>query len=301
MTLIAKRDDVNFGRVCEINVGGIRVETLRVGFTIEKTIKKEPNTAEIAVYNLSRAHRAQLETGYGKVRLPKSKLKSIPVRVAAGYLGTGMSVLFYGELREVFSRPEKDGSWVTVLRSGDGDSATRARATFGFRPGVSLSRVVQELTQTMGIGLGNASKQLTSATLRGVGATLSQGSTFAGSAPEALDAVLRSAGFQWSIQDNALSVMPIGKSLDRMGVVLSPQTGLIDVPTVDEKGELQARALLLPGLTPGRRVKVRSSVIQGTWRIERTRYIGDTHGADWTAEIEGKPSPEVGDLPGVAR
>lgn len=293
MTLSARANE-NFGRLCEVNVGGLRVERLRVGFTVDKTTKREPNTCEIAVYNLSRAHREALETGYGKFRVPGTKLKAIPVRLAAGYAGTGMSLLFYGQLREVFSRPESDGSWVTVLRSGDGDRATRARATFGFRPGVSITRIVESLTGEMGIGLGNAAKQLVEARLTGLGGTIARGVAFEGAAPEQLDAVLRSAGYEWSIQDNALQVVPIGKSLDVLGVVLSPQTGLIDVPTTDEKGNLQARALLLPGLVPGRRVKVRSSTISGVWRLERVRYAGDTHGSDWVAEIEGTPSPEVG-------
>jgi hypothetical protein len=293
MTLSARANE-NFGRLCEVNVGGMRVESLRVGFTVEKTTKREPNTCELAIYNLSRAHREALETGYGKLRVPGTKLKAIPVRLAAGYQGTGMSLLFYGQLREVFSRPESDGSWVTVMRSGDGDRATRARATFGFRPGVSMTRVVEQLTTEMGIGLGNASKQLLSARLEGVGASIGRGATFEGSAPEQLDSVLRSAGYEWSIQDNALSVTPIGKSLDTQGVLLSPQSGLVDVPTTDEKGNLQARALLLPGLVPGRRVKVRASTLKGVWRLERVRYVGDTHGQDWAAELEGTPSPEVG-------
>lgn len=288
------RANANFGRVCEVNVGGLRVESLRVGFTIDKTTKREPNTCELAVYNLSRAHREALETGYGKLRVPGTKLKAIPVRLAAGYVESGMSLLFYGQLREVFSRPEKDGSWVTILRSGDGDRATRARATFGFRPGVSLTRVVESLTGEMGIGLGNAGKQLLLAELAGVGQTIARGATFEGSAPEQLDALLRSAGYEWSIQDNALQVVPIGKSLDTVGVVLSPQTGLVDVPTLDEKGNLQARALLLPGLVPGRRVKLRAASLRGVWRLERVRYVGDTHGEDWVAELEGSPSPEVG-------
>ncbi len=293
MTLSARAKNDNFGRLCEVNVGGLRVESLRVGFTIEKTTKREPNTAEVAVYNLSRAHRDALETGYGKVRLRGTQLRAIPVRVAAGYQGSGMSLLFYGQLREVFSRPERDGSWVTVLRSGDGDRATRARATYGFRPGVSTARVVEQLTAEMGIGLGNALKQLSSANLRGLGATVERGATFDGASAEQLDAILRSAGLEWSIQDNALSVTPIGKSLDALGVLLSPQTGLVDVPATDEKGNLQARALLLPGLVPGRRVKVRSATVQGVWRLERVRYTGDTHGEDWVAEMEGTPSPEV--------
>ena len=293
MTLYA-RANANFGRLCEVNVGGLRVESLRVGFTIDKTTKREPNTAEIAVYNLSRAHREALETGYGKLRVPGTKLKAIPVRVAAGYEGSGMSLLFYGQLREVFSRPESDGSWVTVLRSGDGDRAIRARATYGFRPGVSITRVVETLTSEMGIGLGNAAKQLTSAQLGQVGAVIGRGATFEGAAPEQLDAVLRSAGYEWSIQDNALQVTPIGKSLDTQGVLLSPQTGLVDVPTTDEKGNLQARALLMPGLVPGRRIKVRSRILSGVWRLEKVRYVGDTYGQDWTAELEGRPSPEVG-------
>jgi hypothetical protein len=267
-----------FGRTYSIQIDDLGVESLRVGFTVKKSLKKTANTAEIAVYNLAKDTRKRLEG-----------MSAVAVQLFAGYDGVN-SLIFRGELRDVFSRWEENGSWVTVLRGADGDAAMRtARTNYGQRPGVSVARVVQQLATDLGVGIGNAARAIVSGNLEGVGNAFGKGVTMSGSTQEQLDKILRSAGKEWSIQDGELQVIDAGAALQASVTVLSPITGLMGTPEVQDKGankgKAQIRCRILPDLNPGRAAAVESATVIGVWRIDEVTYTGDTHGQDWTAEI----------------
>jgi hypothetical protein len=266
-------------RAYEITVGGLGVEALRCGFTIDRTLAKEPNTAEIALYNLHPETRGKFHAKEG-----------VPVVVKAGYADTGLCTIFVGELREGFSRPERDGSWVTVLRSGDGDKAKRkTRANRGMRPGISLEQAVSQLARDMKVGIGNVGKELLSGNLDGIGDVFAKGLTGSGSAFEQMDRLARSAGLEISVQDGELQAIKHGDFIGVRAVVLQAGTGLEGVPEIDGKGLMTCRARIVPGLVPGYPIEVISEVIGlGLWRIEKVRYVGDTHGDDWSAEISAR-------------
>ena len=111
-----------------------------------------------------------------------------------------------------------------------------------------------------------------------------------GYARDTLDTTLRSAGYEWSIQDGNLLFLKNGTALDAviLARTLSPSTGLIDVPSVDNDGTLKARTYMLTDLTPGRVVNVEAEFVEGRYRIEKATYNGDTRGNDWFIDIEGK-------------
>ncbi len=287
-----------FDRRVRITVDGQAVEALRVGFTVEKDLTPKPNTAEIVIYNLSASSRARLHTH-----------RAVPVKVEAGYAATGLIQLFFGEMREAFSRPEADGTWATVLRAGDGDGALRgARASTGLRPGVSIERIMSEQFAELGVGLGNAWTELK----RQIGAgdldqealarAISRGFSGAGSVGEKLDKLMDGTGLEYSIQDRELQVLPKGKVLSTRATVLSPETGLEGTPEVDAQGTMHCRARLIPGLSPGYPLQVARysrdtlNFFEGTGtnpldtdvvsRIEKTRYVGDLYGQDFNAELD---------------
>ena len=101
-------------------------------------------------------------------------------------------------------------------------------------------------------------------------------------------------GLQLSIQDEQILLLEPGEFLQGRTVVLrppqlnTPGTGLIGSPEPGEDGFINARALIQPGLVPGRRVDLQAENIRGLFRIERVVYIGDTWGPDWYADIEAK-------------
>jgi hypothetical protein len=271
-------------RRCRVTVGGFAVEGLRVGFTITKDLTRNPNTCELAIYNLSRKSRARMESH-----------KSVPVVVEAGYRETGLIVLFAGEMRAAFSRPERDGSWATILRAGDGDKALRsAKRTTSTRPGVSVDRVVKDVFGELQVGAGNLWQALKDG--KSVGDVFKMGFSGIGSASEQMDKLMAAQDLEWSVQDGEMLVLPAGAALATEATVLSSETGLEGSPEIDAKGVVTARVRIVPGLSPGypvqftrehaaRRENLLDLELSSVYRIAKTRYVCDTHGDDWNGEI----------------
>jgi hypothetical protein len=271
---------------------------LRIGFTVEKDLLRHPNVAEVVVYNLSRASRERLH-----------RERATPVVIEAGYAATGLVLIFAGEMREAFSRPESDGTWATILRAGDGDTALRQdRRATGLRPGVSIERVAADLFKDIKVGAGNLwgelEKQVGDADFDAdrLNEAFTKGFNGSGSVAAQMEKVLKSAGLEMSVQDGQIQILGAGDVLGTDALILSPDTGLEGSPEVDHQGTMHCRVRIVPGLSPGYPVQVTtyrrrdletfgelgvSPLDDYTlYRIEKTRFVGDTHGADWTAEID---------------
>lgn len=294
-----------FDRVARVTVDGFAVEGLRIGFTIEKDLKPQPNTAEIILYNLSRQTRQRMH----------AHKAGVPVVVEAGYRSTGTTLLFAGEMREAFSRPESDGTWGTVLRAGDGDAALRGvRNKTSLRPGVSLDRLVGEQFKQLGVGLGNAFTEFKTQIGKGdinaerLGVALASGFQMSGAAKDAMEQITKSAGIEYSVQNGQLQVLAQGDVLGLRAPVLGPDTGLEGSPSIDAQGSMHLRARLVPNLFPGMPIQVTEyrrvdldafltlgvpDVLDTVYRIEKVRFVGDTYGEDWNAEIEAR-DPKLG-------
>jgi len=95
----------------------------------------------------------------------------------------------------------------------------------------------------------------------------------------------KSANLDLSIQEGELLLTQVGQPLSTTAVVLSPTSGLIGSPQAGTKGEVKARALLLPGLKPKRQVEIKSELVSGMYVITKAKYTGDTSGNDWYADI----------------
>jgi hypothetical protein len=287
-----------YGRIYRVEIDGVEVavatpdhthDGLRCGFTVERTLAKEPNTAEVSIYNLAAETRGQF-----------AKLEGVLVVIEAGYVDTGLTTIFKGEMREGFSRPEGDQSWITIVRAGDGDTAhSKSRSNRGFRPGVSLEQAINQMAKDMKVGVGNVAKEILSGKVDGIGDVFGKGMTTAGSTMEQLQRQMRSIGKEVSIQDGELQVVDMGSVVGMPATVLMAGTGLEGTPEIDGKGIMSCRARILPGLVPGYPIEIVSEVIGvGLWRIDKVRYVGDTHGNEWAAEIEAR---EIVDRPPEAK
>jgi hypothetical protein len=268
-----------FERRAEINVGGLLVSDLRVAFKVEKTARRTPNKCEVRIWNLNPDHRRQLE------QLATTR-RAVPVQINAGYR-EALSTVYLGELRT--ARTERDGpNLITTLAGGDGERASGARVSRAFGPGTPLDTVLGYVADALGVGRGNSVEAFSRALLGGGVREFAHGTVVHGRAVDELDGLARSAGLEWSIQDGALQVLPLGAPLNTTAVVLSASSGLVGVPTVDARGVLKARALLLPDLVPGRLVEVEGEILRGRYRIDKANLSGDTGGKDWHVAIEGR-------------
>jgi hypothetical protein len=259
-------------------------EGLRVSFKICKTLKKEPNTLDLKVYNMSERTRSALQ---------RPKLKVI---LSAGY-PSNSAVIFSGEARTV--DPVRDGAdWVTHIQCGDGEREYQfARVSESFGPGTQIADVIRTCAKSLGINLGNLEDVLAAGGFRGNLTQFAHGYTVHGKASVELDALLRSVGLAWSVQNGVLQVLKGGATSKGSAVLLTPETGMIGSPdhsNPDKKGKppvLKVKSLLQPAIHCGGRVEIRADGVKGQFRCEKVEHEGDTHGAGWYTTLEAKTAP----------
>jgi len=259
-------------------------EGLRIAFDVTKTIKREPNTAEIKITNLAERTRAQLQ-GAG-----------VPVTLSAGY-ASNAAVIFSGDSRTIDHL--RDGAdWITRIRCGDGERVYQwARVSESFAPGYSISDVIVAVGRKLGINLGNLQQELDKGGFRGNLTQFAHGYVAHGKASLEFDRLLRTVGLSWSIQDGAISVLRGADALSGAAVRLSPDTGLIGSPehnAPDHKGRpplLKFRSLLQPQIKVGGAVDLESRSVKGQFRVEALKMTGDTASVEWYSTGEGQPVP----------
>jgi baseplate hub protein gp41 len=280
-----------FGREARIVVGagiggvraGIRVDSHRCAFKVEKTLKPEPNTCTLQVWNLSAEQRGQIE----ELRPKKGDKTGVPVLIEAGYVTSEPSQIFLGDMRTVYSTKEGP-DWITTLESGDGEKAIQtARINLSFGPKTSTETVLRAIVKALGVKPGNVSQAASLLRSKGF-ASFPAGKVVSGSAAVHMTNFCKSADLEWSIQDGAIQIVDRGKALSKFAVRLSSTTGLIESPTVDHKGVLSAKFLIQPDIRPGSKLVLDSLSVRGNYRITKCVYDGDTFGNAWEITVEGE-------------
>jgi hypothetical protein len=266
-----------FGRVAQIQVGTLIVSDLRVSFKVKKSLRRNPNKAEIKIYNLSPTMRAQLEQSV-----------NVPCKLEIGYKGSPLSTIFLGDLRT--PRTERDNvNLVTTITNGDGERRSRsARVNQSFPPGTQVGAVLQHIVGALGIDPGNTAPLFANARLGSGMQLFAEGTTAYGNAHDELDRLVRSAGLEVSVQDGVLQAMPRGQALPSSAVVLNADSGLLGYPSISNEGVVKFKALLVPDIVPGRNVTIQTQLLNGTYRVETADYVGDTGGPDWYVQGEAK-------------
>lgn len=283
-----------FDRDFVLNAGGLRIASrlasetrkklglqegeasamLKVSFKVTRSSGKEPNKAEVSIYNLKKDNRTALQE------------KKIPTIIEAGYVDN-ISQIFSGSLE--FGENRQDGrDWITTIQAGDGTQKYKsARINKSFKGPVNIVDALKAAAGAMGIDEGNLSDVTQS--IRGSVSEFSNGMVLSGKAEQQLDKIAKTMGFKWSIQDEKLQFLGPTQFVGPTATKIAPGTGLIGSPEPGEKGIVRARSLLQPNLLPGHRVEIKSAEVDGFFRIDKVVFSGDTWGDDWFADMECKP------------
>jgi len=267
------------GGSISINAGGTNLHDLTIGFTVDKGISSAQNSAEIEIWNLAEANRNAL----GK------ELDDITLE--AGYLppegGGNVGIIFKGQIRDVMHR--RDGpDIVTTLSCGEGDKAVRRASIAKTYPkGTPVETVVEDIyAQFEAEGIDRGEWKFPDEL-----PPFKRPYTVCGGCKRELDLLGRGKGFYWSIQNGVMEIIP-GDGYIGGVVILSPQTGLVDTPTITDNG-VKAKALLNPEIRPNRRVQIKSETLEmnaegGEYRVSGCTYAGDNRTGDFTVSITGE-------------
>lgn len=266
---------VLYRRVAKLSINAADLSDLRVAFSIKKTLTKEPNTAEIRVWNLSAESRKAIAD------------RHLPVILSAGY-AESVGVVFRGDLRFV-SHERVGPDWVTKLNCGDGEkSITGDRISRSFGPGTPASQVLLSVKAALnGVSAGNFDQAVA-----GITGVFENGVALAGDAFAQAEKIARGRGFTLSVQDGALSLIPENGAEAGTATLLTPETGLVGSPEIASPEKVGApvkvkvKSLLQASLRPGRAVDLRSAAIAGLFRVDAVNHQGDTHGSDWFSDVE---------------
>lgn len=255
---------------------------LRIQFKSTKSYKPDVNTCEVSIFNLSADHRAQL-----------SRVKNPLLKLAAGYGdgSSGLTQLFYGHAIHV--RHEiKDADIITTVSTTDGGKAKQtARVNITFTRNTKTDTVLRRLADATGLNLGNINKIAAEIAKSTKADIYSEGTTVSGSACAELGHLLRSCGYDWSIQDETIQIRKLGLAAEGFAVRLTPDTGLIDSPSISSKGVCSGTCLLYKAgegldLVPGRLIHVDSEFVKGQFILAKTDAQGDNYSDAWFCNFE---------------
>lgn len=269
-----------FGRAWSLTIAakgqpfGLDVSDLDFEFKCVKSLKHEPNTCDVRVWDLSPDNRASLETP-----------KVLILRLEAGYKDQ-LTQLFLGEVRSAQSIV--DGPHViTEFASGDSEKEiATARLNVSMGPKTPPDAALEAIVSALGIGRGNLDAAKALLLTKGVASIHARGLVLTGNAARKMNDFCRSAGLEWSIQDGTLQILDIGKPLETVSAIqLSASTGLVGSPTVDSKGIATATCLLIPDLRPGVKVAFGTKNLRGGYRVTHCEYTGSTFATDWYCKI----------------
>lgn len=270
-----------YGRKWQVKIGNVDVSELDLYFDIVKKTGREPNTAEVRIWNLSADNRSAIE-GEDSPRL----------EVRAGY-EEPVPLIFLGNARRQYS--EREGTDITtIIQASDGGSEIqKARIARSYEPGSPVTSAVRDAVSALGIGEGNLADFEDAYKARNGTDSFPDGFTASGQASRVLNGLVRSAGLRWSVQDGVLQLQRPREPLQTQAVRLSPSTGLVGTPTRgapqrNKRPTVTAQALIQPEFYPGRRVVLESS-IEGTYEITQVKYTGNTRAVDWYATLELRP------------
>lgn len=242
---------------------------LRVNFSVEKTSESNANTAKISIFNLNESSRGFCEK------------KGQALILEVGYAPLNQDVLkeiiFQGDTGKVSS--ERNGpDWITTFEVGDGEqNLTNKNFNKVFQKSASLKTMIDEVVGSLGFAKGP---------IEGIDdKTFNSPVVLSGGSKQILDQLVQEAGAEWSVQNGALQILKPNKGSKDEVVIISKETGLINVPVKREEG-LEVVCLIQPKLYPGRRIQVISSTFNGIFRVRKANFDGDTREGDWKAKLE---------------
>lgn len=245
------------------------ISDLRVEFSVQQSLGREPNTCEATITNLADGSRAAFQE------------KPLAATLRAGY-GEELATLFSGDVRHCHSLLE-GSDWRTTLTIADGDRAyMHANISRTWARGTPIGAVVRDMAAAMDLSPPPVSDNRR---LRG---------SYSADGRVSREMTLFLSGYDmtWSIQEGRLQVLAKDRGNTAEAVLVNQDTGMIGSPEFGAperpraKPVLRCMSLLNPLIYPGRHARIESSAVTGLFIVHEVEHKGDTHGSDWSTEFE---------------
>jgi hypothetical protein len=176
----------------------------------------------------------------------------------------------------------------TMIQASEGGRAFKhAHVSRAFAGGTTVLAAIREAALSMGLTV-----PARVASLPDLQRQFAQGITLAGRVSDELSRLLEPLGLGWSVQDGELQILGERGLAPGQAILLDQAAGLIGSPEVappskpGKKPTTTLSCLLMPEARPGVELKLASRTANGRYRIAEAGHVGDTHGPDWTTNME---------------
>jgi len=258
---------------------------LRVTFDIKKNLLGTPNKSKIEIYNLSPQTRQMIKKGW-------------IMQVRAGYMGL-LETIFIGNVMLNGIKSERKGPGiVTSIECGDGESAiSQPVLNKTYPPGTTLAAVLSDLARQMSATGDQNPFGVNAGIAIGIpNETFGRGYSVQGKVSATLTKLLEPRGLRWSVQNGNLNIIPVLFSNGQTAITLSPQSGLIGVPSKNDN-YVEMTSFLNPKLVPTALVNLESkqnAALNGIYKILNTHIEGDSHDQKWQCALQCTALPNAG-------
>ena len=234
---------------------GRRIENLRVSFSCGKTKSKEPNKAELQIYNLS------------PDSIPFFSTKGYITRISAGY-GEIPYLLFVGDVHRAETAYRGTDSITQVQLRDGGIAYSSSRAAMTYKKDMLGRDIIRSLAKQAGLGVDVSQiGSLQDKRYKG----------FAASGPwrESVQNLADSMGMDFSIQDGKLELTTKDKPRSKQAFYLHKDNGLIGSPQKTKQGT-KLRSLLNPAIRTRSLLQVESRSVSGWFVVRTLQHTGDS-------------------------
>lgn len=240
------------------------IKNLDIGFTIDCSWKRDPDTANIKIYNAQKDTRSYLETNAKVIQL---------------YAGRTFppTLIFQGEVHDANSyRDDEFTDWITEIDAEDTSEDFRVSpVSISFAEGMTVSACVAGVCAAAGVV---PDVLITDETLTSPLSFLTPGR-------KAIQTICRRYGLRYQMQKGKCVVRNADIPLNMFDVpILSEMTGLIGVPSVrreNKKTKITFRHMLEPRLIAGNLCKLmtasfsRKDLNGSAYFLERVTHNSD--------------------------
>jgi len=264
----------------------IVVAGLRVTFEITKSVLSHPNLCKLVIYNPNETTLAALQKKFTRITFN------------AGYEGlTGL--LFKGEIRNAYQGKTSTDRTITLYAADGERDWQNSRFNKTYSENVNTKQIITDVIESF--------KGLTQGLIEGLPDKKDKvmGETLSGSSKDIMDRFAKEYDFNWSIQNEQITISKTDEPLSNtQAILITPTTGMIGSPTVTEIGA-DVTSLLNPKLLPDRLFKIESvngdvqlgnlyfreikrTTAEGIYKIQEVTFKGDSWDGDWLATIKGR-------------
>lgn len=274
-------------------IGTVDISGLRVSFSITKSLAWSTNTANIKIWNLSQTNRNLIKDYGDEVTLYANYSENSNPSLGINTNSKATEVLFIGDTTAVshfYDKPEI----ITVLECGDGEKyLNQLHVTVSYAEGAQARTVISNIAQQMGLEVAEFANS--------DNLIYRQGYSYTGPGKDALTIVCNKLNLQWSVQNNALQIIPIKGTIEQPAIEINENTGMQGVPQrftyrrLDQYRSIDApttgykvKTALNPRILPGSKIILQSTHLdfKGPYRVESISHDGDTYGFLWSSNIE---------------